>query len=145
VGIRIVLLLAADNTLSNINTLLISAQMNYILKSRFYQICFVSVSLLFVLWLSASMWIDAFAHRQDARRIQFSSVQEETLFDLADAVSVERQLFYKLFSSSEANPSGVTELRKISENNHALASGNISALSASDMSVGASFRTIKRI
>jgi len=103
--------------------------MSFSLKSRLFQISFVSASLLFLLWLCVSLWMDALEHRSDARRIQSASTKEEMIFNLAAAVSEQRQLFYRLFSANESNPTAVDKLRLLSHRNHSSVLKNIELMS----------------
>lgn len=94
------------------------------LHSRFLKICFVSASLLFILWLSSALWLDALEHRQDARRVQNSSAQEEILFKLANNVSQQRHLFYALYTNLEPSQAAINRLRTMVNSNYAIALEN---------------------
>lgn len=104
-------------------------------KSRQLQICVVSASLLFVLWLSSTMWIHAFNQRQLVGNFKLANTQEETLFELAASLGEERRIVYSLFSSPVSSPIAIEILRQQSEYTNSLVDENEAMLRAIDASV----------
>ena len=86
-----------------------------LLKSRHVQFSVLVGSLLFVLVLSASMWVNAFSQRSQAYQFKQVDAQEEMLFELSDALAAERQQIYGLLNSKLVDsPSVIKVYRQLS-------------------------------
>lgn len=109
--------------------------MNIILKSRLFQICVVTTTLMVVLWLSSTMWINALDQRRDVQKIFAANTYEELIFDIADAIAAERRLMYKIYSTNEVNPSAVEKLRQLSAKTDLLVSENESFLASNPTTI----------
>jgi len=68
---------------------------------------FVSTSILLVLWLSISFWVQAYVEREDAKKIQRDSVQENQLFGLSTHLSGQRSLIHRLLNEQPVLPESI--------------------------------------
>ncbi len=88
--------------------------MTSIFKSRHLQVSILSATLLFALCLGASLWISAFEERQQAYNLRSMNFQENVIFELTDALAVERQLMYALFNGEFVDEANVEKLKILS-------------------------------
>lgn len=72
---------------------------------------FITTSILLVLWLSTSFWIQAYAEREDAKKILKFSVQENQLLDLSTHLSEQRSLIFGLLNGDVASKNSVASYR----------------------------------
>ncbi len=69
-----------------------------LLESRVSKIGFVVTTLTLVMWLSASIWLDANAERKSAELTLETGAHEHNLNQLASVLSSERDIMYRLLS-----------------------------------------------